>query len=179
MVCSRCRTIVKAVLDNINVSYTTVELGEISTTTTITPALRVKIYDALQESGFELVDEHNNDLMEKLHKALVNCEYYSYENLRANFLNYMVINDKDSFLSLNILFIAIEGITIEKYFVKQKIERVKEMLTYDDLNLEEIAQKMHYSSTAQLSGEFKRVTGLAPLYFRQLWRNSNNNPEIN
>lgn len=179
MVCSRCKTIVKAVLDNVNVSYNTVEIGEVNTTTTITPAQRVKIYDALQESGFELIDEHHNDLMEKLYKAIVNWEYHSYENLRTNFSKNMSLEEPDNFLSLSILFIAIEGITIEKYFVKRRIERVKKMLTCRNLNLDEIAQKMHYNSTAQLSGEFKRETGLAPLYFRQLCCNSNNNPEIN
>ncbi len=179
MVCNRCKTIVKAELDKIGVQYVTVELGEVNTKKKITSLQRTRLYDALQQSGLELIDAQKNDLIEKLKNAIVDLEHYSDEGLKTSYSDYISLSVNDNFISLNTLFAEIEGITIEKYIIKHKIERVKELLVYNNLNLVEIALKMHYSSAAQLSSQFKRITGLTPSHFRQLRQTRNNDPESN
>jgi len=168
MVCNRCKTIVKAELNKIGVSYVTVELGEVNTRKNITPVQRSQLFDALQRCGFELVDEGKNEMIDKLKKAIHDLENYSDADLKTSFSDYISLMVDDNFISLNMLFAEIEGISIEKYIIRHKIERVKELIVYDDLNLDEIALKMHYSNTAQLSNQFKSITGLTPSHFRRL-----------
>jgi AraC-like DNA-binding protein len=134
---------------------------------------------SLEQFGFELIDDEKNYLIEKLKKAIHDLEMYSDEDLKTNYPDYISLRVNDSFISLNTLFSEIEGITIEKYIIKQKIELVKELLEHNNLNLTEIAVKMHYSNVAHLSSEFKSITGLTPLHFRQLRHISCNNPSIN
>ncbi len=177
MVCNRCKIIVKAELDKIGIGYITLELGEVNTKEKISSSQRVQLHDALEQSGFELVDEQKNELIKKLKKAIIDLENYSDEVLKTNYSDYISLNVKDNFLSLNTLFAEIEGITIEKYIIRHKIDRVKELLAYDDLNLAEIALKMHYSNTAQLTSQFKRITGLTPSHFRRLRLTKQNNPK--
>ncbi|MDP4208180.1 MAG: helix-turn-helix domain-containing protein [Bacteroidota bacterium] len=168
MVCSRCKTTVKSELEKIGIQYVTVELGEVNTTKKITSLQRSRLYDALQKHGFELIDEQKNDLIEKLKSTIVDLVHHSDEDLKTNFSDYISLSVNDNFISLNTLFAEIEGMTIEKYIIKHKIERVKELLVYDDLNLAEIALKMHYRNVAQLFSQFKSITGLTPLHFKQL-----------
>lgn len=99
---------------------------------------------------------------------------YSDENLKTSFSDFVQLNVDDNFISLNKLFTEIEGISIEKYIIKRKIERIKEMLVYEDIGLDELALKMHYSSSSFLANQFKRETGLSPSHFRRLryFRNS-------
>lgn len=179
MVCRRCKMIVRAELNKIGIQYDNVELGEVNTTKEITLLQRKRLFGALQKSGLELIDEKKNVLIEKLKSAIVDLEHYSDEDLRTSFSDYISLSVDDNFISLDTLFAEIEGITIEKYIIKHKIERVKELLVYDDLNLAEIALKLHYSSTAKLSSQFKRITGLTPSHFRLLRHTRNNNPDIN
>ena len=179
MVCNRCKTIVKAELDKIGITYFAVELGEVNTRNNISSIQRSRLYDALQKSGLELIDSKKNALIEKLKLAIFNLEHYSDEDLKTSFSNYISLNVNDNFISLNTLFAEIEGITIEKYIIKHKIDLVKELLVYDDLNLSEIALKMHYSNVAQLSSQFKRITGLTPTHFRQLRHIRNTNLKSN
>ncbi|MBN2274694.1 MAG: helix-turn-helix transcriptional regulator [Bacteroidales bacterium] len=179
MVCSRCKTIVKDELDKIGIQYVTVELGEVNTTKKITTLQRTQLYDGLQLSGLELIDDGKNNLIEKLKMAIVDLEHYSDEDLKTSFSDYISLSVNDNFISLNTLFAEIKGITIEKYIIRHKIERVKELLVYDDLNLAEIALKMHYSNVSQLSSQFKRITGLTPSHFRQLRHTRNIIPKIN
>jgi methylphosphotriester-DNA--protein-cysteine methyltransferase len=149
MVCSRCKAIVRTELDKLGVLYNSVELGEVT-------------------------------IEEKLTKtAIVDLERCSDEDLKTSYSDFISLSVNDSFISLNTLFSEIEGITIEKYIIKRKIELVKELLGHNNLNLAEIAVKMHYSNVAQLSGQFKSMTGLTPLHFRQLRHISNNNLAVN
>ncbi len=168
MVCNRCKSLVKNELDKLGIHYNTVELGEVTLNNKMTPEQHTKLFIALQHSGFELIDDHKNGLIEKLKNAIVDLEHFSDENLKTSFSDYISLSVDDNFISLNTLFAEIEGITIEKYIIKHKIERVKELLVYDDLDLAEIAVKMHYSNAAQLSSQFKSITGLTPSHFRQL-----------
>jgi AraC-like DNA-binding protein len=168
MVCNRCKSIVKADLDKIGIPYITIDLGEVNTREKISAIQRSRLSDALQQSGLELIDEQKYELIEKLKMAIIDLEHHSDEDLKTSFSEYISLNVNDNFISLNTLFSEIEGITIEKYIIRHKIDRVKELLVYNDLNLAEIAFKMHYSNTAQLSNQFKRITGLTPSHFRQL-----------
>lgn len=168
MVCSRCKTIVKAELEKLGIEYFTVKLGVVYTKNKITPLQRTQLFEVLKQSGLELIDDRKNSLIEKFKKAIADLEQYSDENLKTKYSDYISLNMDNNFISLNTLFAELEGITIEKSIIKHKIERVKELLVYDDLNLAEIALKMHYSNVAQLSIQFKKITGLTPAHFRQL-----------
>ena len=179
MVCNRCKTTVKSELDKIGIQYDTVKIGEVITESKITSEQRVQLSAALQQNGFELIDDQKNELIGKLKKSILDLERYSDEDLKTSFSDYISLIIDDNFISLNKLFEEIEGITIEKYIIKRKIERIKEMLVYEDINLDEIAIKMRYSNTTSLSNQFKRETGLTPMHFRQLRNNRICIPLIN
>jgi AraC-like DNA-binding protein len=179
MVCDRCIETVKSELDKIGIQYNTIKIGEVVLTEDITSEQRMLLSMALLLDGFELIDNQKNQLIDKLKKAIINLEQYSDEDLKTSFADYISLIVNDNFISLNKLFGEIEGITIEKYIIKRKVERIKEMLVYEDLNLDEIAHKMHYSSTAALSAQFKRETGLSPSHFRQLRLTRKISPELN
>jgi len=179
MVCNRCKTTVRAELDKMGIEYDTVRIGEVVTTKKITPEQRVQLSAALQNVGFVLIDDRKNELIEKLKKSILDLEHYSDEDLKTSFSDYISLSVDDNYISLNQLFEEIEGITIEKYIIKRKIERIKEILVYEDLQLNEIAKKMHYSSVASLASQFKRITGLTPSHFKQLRQSRYINPEIN
>jgi AraC-like DNA-binding protein len=179
MVCSRCKAIVRTELDKLGVLYNSVELGEVTIEEKLTSVRRTMLFAALKQFGLELIDDQKNDLIERLKTAIVDLERCSDEDLKTNYSDFISLSVNDSFISLNTLFSEIEGITIEKYIIKRKIELVKELLGHNNLNLAEIAVKMHYSNVAQLSGQFKSMTGLTPLHFRQLRHISNNNLAVN
>ena len=179
MVCNRCKTIVKTELDKIGIQYFTVELGEVNTKNEISSLQHKRLFNVLQLSGFELIDNQKNGLIEKLKKSINDLEHFSDEDLKTSYSDYICLNVNENFLSLNTLFSEIEGITIEKCIIKHKIEKVKELLVYNDLDLVQIAAKMHYSNAAQLSRQFKSITGLTPLHFRQLRQIRNINPNSN
>ena len=179
MVCNRCKTTVKSELDKIGIQYETIKIGEVITEGKITSEQRLQLLAALQQSGFELIDDQKNELIGKLKKSILDLEHYSDEDLKTSFADYIRLIVDDSFISLNQLFEEIEGITIEKYIIKRKIERIKELLVYEDLNLNDIAFKMRYSSATALSNQFKHETGLTPSHFRELRHNRISNPAIN
>jgi AraC-like DNA-binding protein len=177
MVCDRCKTTVKLELNRIGIQYDSVKIGEVITKDEITTGQRLQFSNSLQLCGFELINDSKYELIEKLKKSVDDLEHYSDENLKTSFSDFIQLNVDDNIISLNKLFTEIEGITIEKYIIKQKIERIKEMLAYEDMDLNEVAIKMHYSSTASLLSQFQRETGLSPSYFRQL-RNLRNSVPI-
>jgi YesN/AraC family two-component response regulator len=179
MVCNRCQTTVKSELDKIGIQYNSVKIGEVDLTENITSEQRTLLSMALLLDGFELIDDQKNQLIEKLKKAIIDLEHFSDEDLKFSFTDYISMIVNDNFISLNKLFGEIEGISIEKYLIKRKIERIKEMLVYEDLSLDEIAQRMHYSSTTALYTQFKRETGLTPSHFKQLRQNRKIIPELN
>lgn len=179
MVCNRCKTKVKEDLDKTGIEFTTVELGEVTTKKAITAAQRKALEERLHKSGFELIDDHKNELIEKLKQAIQDLENHSDEDLKTSFMDYISLSVDENYISLNTLFAEIEGVTIEKYIIKHKINRVKELLVYDDFTLAEIALKMNYSSVAALSRQFKNITGLTPAHFRQLRHDRILNPQLN
>ena len=133
---------------------------------------------SLEQFGFELINNEKNYLIEKLKRAIFDLEMFSDEELKTSHSDFISLKVNDNFISLNTLFSEIEGITIEKYIIKQKVELVKELLGHNNLNITEIAVKMHYSNVAHLSSEFKSVTGLTPIHFRQLRHISYKNQAI-
>ncbi len=179
MVCDRCITIVKIELNKAGINYIAVELGEVTIEKKLTLKQRTKLYIALKQNGFELIDNLKNNLIERLKVAIANLELNSDEDLNTNYSDYISLSVNDSFISLNTLLAEIKGISIEKYIIKHKVELVKELLLNKDLNLNEIALRMHYSNVTQLSSQFKKVTGLTPLHFRQLREMGNSNPKSN
>lgn len=179
MVCARCETTVKSELDKVGILYDTVKIGEVILGKKITSDQRVQLSAGLQLAGFELIDDQKNELIDRLKKSIVDLEYYSDEDLKTNFSDYISLMVDDNFISLNKLFAEIEGMTIEKYIIKRKIERIKEMLVYEDFSVDQIAFKMHYSSAASLSNQFKHETGLTPTHFKQLRAARNIIPELN
>ncbi|MFO7656186.1 MAG: helix-turn-helix domain-containing protein [Bacteroidales bacterium] len=179
MVCNRCISIVKAELDSLGVQYDSVELGEVIMKKKMTDTNRSVLFNELKQSGLELVDDKKNIIIDKLKKAIVDLELYSDENLNISYRDYIRLRVNDNYISLNTLFAEIEGITIEKYIIRHKIDRVKELLVYNNLNLAEIALIMHYSSVTQMSGQFRRITGLTPAHFRHLRNSRNLIPQIN
>jgi len=168
MVCNRCKITVKSELDKLGIQYTSVELGEVTIRNKITTEQHQALFFALQQSGFELITKEKNYLIERLKCVIFDLGMISDENLKTSFTDFISLRVNDSFNSLNDLFSDIEGITIEKYIIQQKVELVKELLGYNNLNITQIAHKMHYINVAQLSSEFKSITGLTPVHFRQL-----------
>ena len=179
MVCARCKTTVKSELDEIGIQYDTVRIGEVTMEKEITSKQRLQLSAALLLNGFELIDDQKNDQIEKLKKSIKNLEQYSDEDLKTNYSDFIRLSVGDNFISLNKLFAEIEGVTIEKYIIKRKIERIKEMLVYEDYSLDEVATRMRYSTTASLTSQFKRETGLTPSHFRQLRLDRVSIPVIN
>ena len=168
MVCIRCKMVVKDELTKLGLHYTTVELGEADIMETISAEHHDLIKEALLKSGLELMDDKKSVLIQKIKNVIVELVHYSDEPLTIKFSEYLSRNLHHDYTYLANLFSEVQGTTIEKFFISHKIERVKELLVYDELNLTEIAYQMHYSSVAHLSAQFKKVTGLTPSYFKQL-----------
>lgn len=170
MVSIRCKMMVKAELDKLGLDYGTVDLGEVEIKGHITDAQRAHLKQALLKIGLELMDDHRAILIEKIRAVIIEMVHYEDEVPRVK--NSVYISDKlhHDYTYLANLFSEATGTTIEHYIIAHKIERVKELLLYDELNLTQIAYKLNYSSVAHLSNQFKKVTGLTPTYFRQLKR---------
>jgi AraC-like DNA-binding protein len=168
MVCDRCKSIIKTKLDEAGIIYDEVDIGEVTIPQKLSTAQHRKLYASLKHLGFELIDNRKNALIEKLKNSIAMLEKFSDGDLKTNFTDFISLNVSDSFISLNKLFSEIEGITIEKYIIRRKIETVKELLGHNDYTIAEIATRMHYGSVTQLSSQFKSITGLTPLHFKQL-----------
>jgi len=168
MVCIRCKLVVKAELTKLGLHYTTVELGEAEILENISTEQHDQFKAALLKSGLELMDDKKSVLIQKIKNVIVELVHYSEEPLTINFSDFLSQKLNHDYTYLANLFSEVQGTTIEKFIIAHKIERVKELLVYDELNLTEIAYLMHYSSVAHLSTQFKKVTGLTPSYFKQL-----------
>ena len=168
MVCIRCKMVVKKELAKLGLHYSTVELGEVELLSTISPGQHDQFKAALLKSGLELMDDKKSVLIQKIKNIIVELVHYSEEPPTMKFSEFLSQRLNHDYTYLANLFSEVQGTTIEKFFIAHKIERVKELLVYDELNLTEIAYLMHYSSVAHLSTQFKKVTGLTPSHFKQL-----------
>jgi AraC-like DNA-binding protein len=168
MVCIRCKMVVKDELFKLGLQYGEVALGEAEVVETISPDMREKIRAALFRSGLELMDDKKSVLIQKIKNVIIELVHYSEEPLIVNFSDYLSEKLAHDYTYLANLFSEVQGTTIEQFVIAHKIERVKELLVYNELNLTEIAYLMYYSSVAHLSAQFKKVTGLTPTHFKKL-----------
>jgi AraC-like DNA-binding protein len=165
---SRCISVVKNELNKLGLRYKTVKLGEVELKTDA-PAAKLQMLDnALRSIGLELMDDTKNRLVKKINAAIYQLIYLSDESPKPNVSKYISKRVNYDYTYLSSLFSQVQGITIAKQIITQKIERVKDLLSHGDLNLGDIAFKLQYSSVAHLSNQFKKVTGLTPSVFRQL-----------
>jgi AraC-like DNA-binding protein len=160
--------VVKAELSKLRIGFKTVELGEVEIDENISTEQRDQLKIALLKSGLELMDDKKSVLIQKIKNVIVELVHYSEEPLIIKFSEFLSQKLDHDYTYLANLFSEVQGTTIEKFFIAHKIERVKELLVYNELNLTEIAFQMHYSSVAHLSSQFKKVTGLTPSHFKQL-----------
>ena len=169
MVCNRCRSVVQGELAKIGLVPLDVQLGEIELKTVPTSGQLEKLKPALLQHGFELIDDSKSRLISQIKKVIIEHVHYREEGkLKVNFSDYLISKLNKDYHYLSNLFSEVEGITIEKFMINQKIEKVKELLVYDELSLSEIADKLGYSSVAHLSSQFKKVTGLTPSHFKRV-----------
>ncbi len=169
MVSIRCKMIVKAELDKLGLKHGAVDLGEVNIIGKMSDRQRVRLKTALLKSGLELMDDQKAILVEKIKNIIIEMIHYD-DAITPKVKNSLYISDKlnHSYTYLANIFSETTGVTIEHYILLHKIERAKELIIYDELNLSEIAYKLHYSSTAHLSNQFKKITGLTPSFFKSL-----------
>ncbi|MDD4529439.1 MAG: AraC family transcriptional regulator [Bacteroidales bacterium] len=168
MVSIRCKMVVKSELDKLGLHYSVVNLGEVNIYETITEEQRSILKAALLKTGLELMDDKKAMLVEKIKNIIIEMVHYSEEVPKTNFSDFLSLKLNYDYTYLANLFSEVTGITVEHYIINHKIERVKELLIYDELNLTEISYKLNYSSVAHLSNQFKKVTGLTPSFFKKL-----------
>jgi YesN/AraC family two-component response regulator len=168
MVCTRCKIVVKAELEKLGLHFIIVELGEAEIMEVISKTQLKNLDASLRKAGLELIDDNKTILVERIKTTIIELIHYSDKQLKVNLSDHLSEKLKHNYTYLSNLFSEVKGITIEKYYLSHKIERVKELLIYDELNLTEIAYKMHYSSVAHLSNQFKKMTGLTPSHFKNL-----------
>jgi len=168
MVSNRCKMAVKEELKKLGLHFIVVDLGEVEIMETITPDQREKLKISLFDSGLELMDDKRAVLIEKIKNTIIDMVHHSDEMIKTNFSDYLSEKLNHDYTYLANLFSEVQGCTIEHFIINHKIERIKELIIYDELNITEIAWKMNYSSVAHLSNQFKKVTGLSPSHFKQL-----------
>jgi AraC-like DNA-binding protein len=168
MVSIRCKMLVKAHLERLGLHYTTVELGEVDILENISARQRDQLDKSLKKAGLELMDDKKAMLVEKIKNVIIEMIHYADEPPLTKYSVFISEKLNYDYTYLANLFSEVRGITIEHFIIIHKIERVKELLVYDDLNLTEIAEKLSYSSVGHLSNQFKKTTGLTPSHFKKL-----------
>lgn len=168
MVCNRCIMVVKNELDKLGLNALAVTLGEVLLEKEPTAEEKKQLEDALTPLGFEVIDDKKSRIIEKIKNVIINLVHHGSSDLKTNLSGVLSKELNHDYNYLSNLFSEVEGTTIEKYYIAQKIEKVKELLVYDELSLSEIAFRLNYSSVAYLSNQFKKVTGLTPSHFKQI-----------
>ena len=168
MVCDRCIMVVQAELDKLSLNAKNIKLGEVILDKEITPAEKDTLVKILAPLGFEVIDDKKSRMIEKIKSIIIDLVHHQDNEIKTNLSNILSNALHNDYNYLSNFFSEVEGTTIEKYFIAQKIEKVKELLVYDELSLSEIADRLNYSSVAYLSNQFKKVTGLTPSHFKQI-----------
>jgi AraC-like DNA-binding protein len=168
MVSNRCKITVKEELKKLGLHFVMLDLGEVEIMEEISPEQRTELDTALKISGLELMDDKKAVLIEKIKNVIIDMIHFSDEMPTANYSTFISEKLHHDYTYLANLFSVVQGMTIQQFIISHKIERVKELLMYDELNLTEISYKMQYSSVAHLSNQFKKVTGLTPSHFLKL-----------
>lgn len=168
MVCNRCIMVISQIFEKDGVKTKNIQLGKVETTDEVSPYELEQLNISLKSVGFEIIDDSKSRLIESIKNITIDyVNHHSGEN-SMNFSDYLTDKLNLTYPYLSSLFSSVEGTTIEKYMINLKIERVKELLVYDEKSLSEIAYQMGYSSVAHLSGQFKKVSGFTPTYFKNL-----------
>jgi AraC-like DNA-binding protein len=177
MVCDRCITAVNLELKNMAIEATSIALGEIDLgDKTLTTEQLSELSSNLEKLGFELIDDKKTRIIDRIKTFIIEQVHY-HDHQQAIKLSVSLSEDLNyDYNYLSNLFSSIEGITIEHFHIQQRIERVKELLVYDELTLSEIGFQLGYSSVAYLSNQFKKVTGLTPSHFKKLKDNKQRKP---
>jgi AraC-like DNA-binding protein len=168
MVSIRCKMMVKDELKKLGLHFIVVDLGEVEIMENITLEQREQLKMALHSCGLELMDDKKAILIAKIKSVVVEMVHYADELPKTNFSDYLAQKLTHDYTYMANLFSEVQGTTIEQYIIAHKIEKIKELIIYDELNITEIAWKMNYSSVAHLSNQFKKVTGLSPSHFKKL-----------
>lgn len=168
MVSLRCKMLVKEELKKLGLDHVILNLGMVETAREITHEKRIQLKNNLLKSGLELLDDKKSILIERIKNVIVEMVHYNDEIPKMNYSGYLSEKLGYDYTYLSNTFSEVKGITIQHYIIKHKIEKVKELLLYDEFNLAEIAHKLHYSSPSHLSNQFKKVTGLTPSFFKKM-----------
>lgn len=168
MVSLRCKLLVKEELKKLGLHFVIVDLGMIEILEDITDEQRKQLKENLWKSGLELLDDKRSILIEKIRNVIIEMIHYSDEVPKVNYSDYISEKVGYDYTYLANVFSEVKGITIQQFILVHKIERVKELLIYDELTLTEISYRLHYSSVAHLSNQFKKITGLTPTFYKHL-----------
>lgn len=168
MVSLRCKLVVKQELQNLGINYVAIELGMVELKEDLNPQLREQLKNTLQKSGLELMDDKRSKMVEEASNLIIQMIQYSDELPRESYSDHISSKLNCNYVQLSSLFAEVKGINIQNFIIANKIERVKELLIYDNLNLTDISYQLQYSSVAHLSNQFKRITGLTPSFFKKL-----------
>lgn len=168
MVCNRCILVVSEMLNGLKFTPLKVELGMAVVQERLEPGHREVIREALKQYGFELIDDKRLRMIEQIRTAVIELVHYEDNLSKLKLSEYLKEKCHADYSFLSKLFSDVKGISIEKYFIAQKVERIKELLVYDELSVSEIANQLHYSSVAHLSTQFRNVTGMTPSEFKRL-----------
>jgi AraC-like DNA-binding protein len=168
MVCPRCIDTVSGIFIELNIETSFIGLGKVTTLTEVSPEQKVKLDERLSIRGFELLQDQKSKLIGQIKAVVIDQIHHKSDALKVSFSTLIAEKLNHEYSSLSRLFSTVEGVTIERFILKQKIERVKELIFYDELNLSEIAFQMDYSSVAHLSSQFKKETGMTPTQFKKI-----------
>ena len=168
MVSLRCKLMVSEELKKVGLHSNAIDLGVVDIPEGITDEQRLRLRENLLRSGLELLDDNKSILIERIKNVITEMVHYTDELPGENYSDYISEKLNYDYTYLSNIFSEVKGITIQQFIILNKIERVKELLLYDELNLTEISYKLHYSSVAHLSNQFKKITGLTPSYFKKM-----------
>lgn len=168
MVCNRCIMVVQHELEKLGIAAKNIRLGEVTLDAPLTDEERTELKNTLTPLGFELIDDKKTRIIEKVKNVIIDLVHRQNNETNVNLSSLLSQALNRDYNYLSNLFSEVEGTTIEKYFIAQKIEKVKELLVYNELSLSEIAYHLNYSSVAHLSNQFKKVTGLTPSHFKKI-----------
>jgi len=168
MVCNRCIIVVQNEMKKLGLKLENIKLGEVTLEKELSSSEKDALESALVPLGFQVIDDKKGRIIEQIKNVIIDLVHYKDNDTKANLSDILSKKLNHDYNYLSNLFSEVESTTIEKYFIAQKVEKVKELLVYDELSLSEIAYRLNYSSVAYLSNQFKKVTGLTPSYFKQI-----------
>lgn len=177
MVSLRCKLLVKQELEKLGLQYTCIDLGVVEIKENITDEQKLKLKSNLAISGLELLDDQKSILIDKIKNVIIEMIHYNDEIPKVNNSEYISEKLGYDYKYLSNIFSEVKGIAIQQFIILHKIERVKELILYDELNLTEISYKLNYSSVAHLSNQFKKVTGQSPSFYKKIGKKRKNNLE--